>query len=297
MATKVEARKPQPFLKWAGGKRSILAEITELFPAFEGRYIEPFVGAGAVFFSLAEETPKVLNDFNSELVEVYEVIRDSLPQLLRELKKHKNDKEHFLRVRAMDRKPSFIKLSPVVRAARFIYLNKTCFNGLYRVNRSGQFNVPFGRQANPDFIAQENLGAVSNFLNASAKDGNRPQFSSGDYKLVTALARTEDFVYLDPPYDPLPGSDSFVSYQKNGFSRQDQEELRDEILRLTELGVQVLLSNSDTPYIRTLYKDRKKFRISGIQVTRAIGASASSRGKIGEVLVTNQPGIKNRSNS
>jgi len=294
---KVEAKNPQPFLKWAGGKRSILAEITKLFPEFAGRYIEPFVGAGAVFFSLDEQTPKILNDFNSDLVEVYEVIRDSLPQLIRELKKHENNKEHFLRVRALDRDPSFMKLSPVVRAARFIYLNKTCFNGLYRVNRLGQFNVPFGKQSNPDFIAKGNLQAVSNFLNAPSKNGKRPQFFSGDYKLVTALARTGDFVYLDPPYDPLPGADSFVSYQKNGFSQQDQEALRDEILRLTNLGIPVLLSNSDTPYIRALYKDKKKFKINGIQVTRAIGASASSRGKIGEVLVTNEPGLRNRSNA
>ena len=291
------SRQPQPFLKWAGGKRAVLSEISPLVPQFTGRYIEPFVGAGAVLFSFDASVPKVLNDFNDDLIEVYNVIRDDLPSLVKELKRHENTQEHFLAVRALDREPNFKKLSATVRAARFIYLNKTCFNGLYRVNQSGHFNVPFGKQSKPDFIAEENLNAVSRFLSTAARDGNRPQFFSGDYKMTTASASTGDFVYLDPPYDPISRSASFVSYQKRGFNRQDQEELRDETLRLTNLGVPILLSNSDTDFVRALYQDEAVFQVKSIQVNRAIGASAASRGKIGEVLVTNSPGLKQSKNS
>lgn len=289
---KTDMISPQPFLKWAGGKRSILGEISPRIPAFKGRYIEPFLGAGAVFFSLDAAVPKVLNDFNVDLIEVYEVIRDELPALLSELSKHKNDKEHFLSVRSMDRRDNFGNLSPAVRAARFIYLNKTCFNGLYRVNRNGHFNVPFGKQANPDFIAESNLRAVSRYLNTVSSDGSLPQFLSGDYRETTAIAVPGDFVYLDPPYDPVSTSSSFVSYQRTGFNREDQEQLRDEVLRLTKLNVPVLLSNSDTEFIRTIYADRNFFETLKIQARRAISASSAGRGTVSEVLVSNHPGLR-----
>lgn len=294
MSINSRQKAPQPFLKWAGGKRSVLPEILPLIPSFPGKYIEPFVGAGAVFFSLDEQIPKVANDFNADLIEVYEVIRDHPSALVKELATHVNNQDHFLKIRAWDRASNFRSLSPIVRAARFIYLNKTCFNGLYRVNRDGYFNVPFGKQENPEFIAKENLVAVSEFLNVQSRDGSRATFLSGDYREATALAEPGDFIYFDPPYDPISTSSSFVAYQKTGFTRTNQQELRDEAIRLTNLGIPILLSNSDTEFIRQTYADSKIFEIKPILVTRAISASSSSRGKIGELLITNQPGLKKR---
>ena len=282
---------PKPFLKWAGGKRAVLPEILPRIPAFQGRFIEPFLGAGAVLFAMPAETKKVANDFNSELIGVYKAVRDDLDRLVDELKKHKNTKEHFLKIREMDRSAGFHKLDPVAKAARFIYLNKTCFNGLYRVNADGYFNVPFGNYARPDIVSSENLMKVSDFLSHKISGRSGIRFMVGDFAKTTALAQPGDFVYLDPPYDPASGTSSFVNYQQQGFTKLDQERLRDEMIRLTKLGVPVLLSNSDTPFIRGLYSDRKMFRIEKIQVRRTISASVTSRGRVGEVLVSNKPGV------
>jgi DNA adenine methylase len=271
--------KPNPFLKWAGGKRGLLHEILPKVPDFTGRYIEAFLGAGAVLFAVDFKSALV-NDFNEDLIEVYEVIKGQPEQLIKELKKHVNEKEHFLAVRSWDRLPNFSKRTPVERAARFIYLNKTGFNGLYRVNSKGYFNVPFAAQKNPDFIAEENIRKVSEYLKAVT-------FTSGDYRLATKKAKPGDFVYLDPPYDPISVTSSFVAYNTIGFDQSDQESLRDEVVRLTKLGVHVLLSNSDTKFIRGLYKDKDLFRIRSVEVRRAISAKTSSRGMIGEVLVDN----------
>jgi DNA adenine methylase len=270
---------PTPFLKWAGGKRGLLHEILPRIPSFDGTYIEPFVGAGAVLFNVPCNFA-IANDFNSSLIEVYKVIRRSPTALLAALREHKNTKEHYLAVRALDRSPGFSQLSPAERAARFIFLNKTGFNGLHRVNSQGFFNVPFGAQANPDFIAEENILRVSAFL-------KKVTFMSGDYRAATKLAKPGDFVYLDPPYDPISDTASFVAYSESGFTKADQTDLRDEMLRLTEEGVPVLLSNSDTPFIRALYSDTSKFRITSVTVRRAISAKSSGRGMIGEVLVDN----------
>jgi DNA adenine methylase len=281
---------PKPFLKWAGGKRAVLPEILPRIPEFEGTFIEPFLGAGAVLFSIPAETKKIANDFNSELIGVYKAVRDDLDRLVHELKKHKNTKEHFLKVRAMDRNPSFHKVDPVAKAARFIYLNKTCFNGLYRVNADGYFNVPFGNYARPEIVSPENLLKVSEFLSKKISGRSAVRFMVGDFAKTTALAKPGDFVYLDPPYDPTSGTSSFVNYQQQGFTKLDQQRLRDEMIRLTKIGVPVLLSNSDTSFIRSLYSDRSMFRIEKIQVRRTISASVTSRGSVGEVLVSNKPG-------
>lgn len=272
----VEETIPQPFLKWAGGKRALLPKILPLIPDFNGTYIEPFLGAGAVFFSQAKEQKKLLNDFNSDLVEVYEVIRDKPEQLLKTLRTFKNEKSIFLEIRAWDRDPQYKKLkSKVQRAARFIYLNKTCFNGLYRVNSKGFYNVPFGNSKNPDFIAEANIKAVSLFLNQRNEDGLINEFLTGDYRNATKKATNNDFVYLDPPYDPISETSAFVSYQKTGFNRDDQEELRDELIRLTKLGVPVLLSNSATDFIKDLYSDKQYFEFEEVPVNRVISAKAS----------------------
>ena len=281
---------PKPFLKWAGGKRALLPLINEKIPEqIQGNYIEPFLGAGAVFFSRNKEEQKIVNDSNLDLIQVYQVIRDDLDQLIIELKKHRNNKDYFLTIRRWDRNPSrWEKKTSVQRAARFIYLNKTCFNGLYRVNSKGNFNVPFGHYAKPDFKSDGNLRAVSEFLNTKSAGSKRAvKLKSGNYREVTAMATENDFVYLDPPYDPVSATASFVSYQRGGFTSEDQKDLKDEILRLTELGVRVLLSNSDTQYIRSLYSDKKIFKTKKIEVARTISAKASSRIKTGEVLIDN----------
>lgn len=280
--------RPQPFVKWAGGKRALLSEIEERIPEFSGRYIEPFVGGGAVFFSQPVTAHKLINDFNPDLIEVYKTIRDRPKQLVQELRKHVNNQSHFLEVRKWDRSPDFMKTTtPVERSARFIYLNKTCFNGLYRVNSKGYFNVPFGHSKNPDFINEENIYAVAEFLGAKDANGHLTTFMTGDYRNATVKAMKGDFVYLDPPYDPVSETSSFVAYQNAGFNRQDQTELRDELIRLTKTGVAFILSNSDTSFIDGLYSDRSLFEIERVVVNRVISAKASGRGKIKEVLVNN----------
>jgi DNA adenine methylase len=280
--------KPHPFLKWAGGKRALLNEITPRIPRFTGRYIEPFLGAGAVLFSLDAKIPKIANDFNADLIEVYEVIRDNPHELLSILSKFRNTKRHFLEVRAWDRSEDYKKnKSKTERAARFIFLNKTCFNGLYRVNSKGWFNVPFANLKNPDYVSTKNILAVSDFLNTSRYKKNLTTLMSGDYRLVTSQATESDFVYLDPPYDPISATSSFVAYQDSGFSKADQEDLRDEIKRLTELGVPILLSNSDTDFINKIYANKKFFKIEKVSVKRVISAKTTSRGNIQEVLINN----------
>jgi DNA adenine methylase len=289
MFTKIQASvSPQPFVKWAGGKRALLSEIQRRIPEYSGRYIEPFVGGGAVFFSQPATAQKIINDFNPDLIEVYKAIRDKPKQLVEELKKHVNSQSHFSEVRSWDRRADFRKsTTPVERASRLIFLNKTCFNGLYRVNSNGHFNVPFAHSKNPDFTNQKNLYAVSAFLNTSDKNGFMTTLMAGDYRSTTAKAVRGDFIYLDPPYDPVSPTSAFVAYQKAGFNRQNQIELRDELIRLTEEGVAVLLSNSDTPFIESLYADSEFFHIDRVVANRAISAKASSRGKVSEVLVNN----------
>lgn len=293
----IELKDPlaRPFLKWAGGKRSLLSEIFPRIPIIEGRFIEPFLGAGAVSLALPVEIPKIANDFNSELISVYLAIRDSKDELIRELKKHKNTQEHFLRVREWDRKPNYSTRTSIEKAARFIYLNKTCFNGLYRVNSKGEFNVPFGHYKNPELFNSVHLERISEILNGVESNGKKvaPKLllKSGDYRKVTKLAKPGDFVYLDPPYDPINETSAFVSYQKEGFTKDHQIELRDEVVRLTKLGIPILLSNSDTKFIRKIYSEPRLFKIESVQVRRAIGASAASRGNVSEVLVTNYNSI------
>lgn len=234
-----------------------------------------------MLFAIHQAIPKMANDANTALIETYEVIRDQPEQLLTELKKRDNTKDHFLDVRSWDRDPDFLQRPAVERAARFIYLNKTCFNGLYRVNAKGQFNVPFGNFKNPRYADSDNIMSVSEFLNRDVK------LFASDYRQLTRQATKKDFVYFDPPYDPVSATSSFVSYQNTGFNQQDQLDLRDEALRLTSIGTPILLSNSDTPLIRSLYSDQSVFIVESVSVTRSISARASSRQKVGEVLISN----------
>jgi DNA adenine methylase len=238
-------------------------------------YHEPFVGGGALFFELRAlgrlRGPVVLSDRNPPLMEAYGAIRDRAGAVIRHLKRHRNDEDHFYRVRAQD--PG--SLSPAARAARIIYLNRTCFNGLYRENRAGRFNVPFGRYANPRICDEDNLRAVARALRGV-------DLSCAPYDAVLDAAEERDFVYFDPPYQPLSRTSSFTAYHREGFGPEDQERLRDAFAALAARGVHVLLSNSDTPLIRKLYRG---FRIDQVHAARAINSKGDRRGKVAELII------------
>jgi DNA adenine methylase len=276
---------PRPFLKWAGGKGQLLAELRALVPPLRGRYFEPFLGGGALFFDLLP--PKgVLSDVNAEIVGCYATVRDRVDELIRSLKKHRYEVDHYYAVRDSD--PA--KLSPVDRAARTIFLNKTGFNGLYRVNSSGKFNVPFGRYAKPLICDEANLRACSAAL-------AKVELVTCDFEESASRAKKGDFVYFDPPYVPLSRTATFTAYARGGFGRDAQNRLASVFDRLARRGVKVLLSNSDVPEIRELYSD---YRIEIVKAARAINSKGSRRGPVTEVLVSssNAPrGRKSRSAS
>lgn len=268
----------QPFLKWAGGKRQLLPELNKYVPLNFKNYYEPFVGAGALLFNL-QPKKAFINDVNSELINCYNVIKDSLDELIEDLKKHQNTPEYYYEIRELDRKPEFQQLTQVERASRVVYLNKTCFNGLFRVNSQGQYNVPFGNYKNPKILDEVVLKAVHNFLNSS-----KITITNGDFEEVVRGARKGDFIYFDPPYDPVSDSSSFTGYSLDGFSRDEQRRLRDTFVRLDKKGCFVLLSNSSTPFIRELYDE---YKIVTVSASRNINSNATKRGKIDEVLIMN----------
>ena len=278
-------KNPRPFVKWVGGKRQLIRQFREddLYPP-EGfdlktaTYFEPFVGGGAMFFDLLPKKA-YLSDMNKELVTTYNVIKNDVDGLIRKLKLHKkNDsKEYFLKVRALDVK----KLSEVNIAARFIYLNRTGFNGLYRVNGSGKFNVPYAANKNPLICDEENL------QKAHVAMKNTKIFHQ-DYSKVLEKAKKGDFIYFDPPYYPVSKTASFTSYTKDGFLKKEQKKLRDVFVGLSKKGCFVMLSNSDTPFINKLYSNLGgKIRIEKVYAGRSINSKGSGRGKVKEVVVIN----------
>lgn len=287
-----EPAQARPFLKWAGGKRVLVKQILEFVPDDVDEYIEPFLGAGSLFFSLPAETPKVVSDFNAELISVYEIIRDDVDGLLRELKRRTNSLEDYLEIRDWDRRPSFARRSKTSRAARFIALNRLGFNGLYRVNSKGHYNVPYGHPKKVDLLMEDNLRAVSKFLRSRDSSGAPAvEFHTGDYKgILQKVSNPRALVYCDPPYHPTTAT-SFKSYTRDGFNDDNQIELHDEIVRLTKLGVRVLLSNSDTEFIRKLYSE-SFFTVNELIVRRAIAAKSENRGLFTEVLVDNFNAIR-----
>jgi len=269
-----------PFLKWAGGKRYLLSEIHTLIPKFT-TYHEPFLGGGAVLFSL-QPKKAVINDINSDVINVYRVIKENVEELIKELSKHRNESDHFYKIRELDRNEElFNKLSDVEKAARIIYLNKTCFNGLFRVNSQGQFNAPFGGYKNPNFINAEVLRAVSNFLNKN----DVKILNEGFEKLLPKIKRG-GFVYLDPPYDPVSDTASFTGYNLDKFDKEDQRRLKVFCDKLDKKGVKFLLSNSATNFIKNLYKDYA-MGTEIVKVPRNINCDGTKRGKINEILVRN----------
>lgn len=268
----------QPFLKWAGGKRQLLQELRKYIPKKYNFYYEPFIGAGSVLFDL-QPKKAVINDINMELVNVYNVVKHDVERLIEDLQKHENNKDYFYAIRDLDRQPLYKDLSPIERASRVIYLNKTCFNGLFRVNGQGQFNVPFGKYKNPQIINEIVIRAVHNYLHT-----NDVTILNQDFEMVVKMATKGDFLYFDPPYDPVSDTSSFTGYHIDRFNKNDQIRLRDTFVELDKRGCKVLLSNSATHFIKDIYSD---FHIEIVSAARNINAVASKRGKIEEVLVMN----------
>lgn len=273
----------KPFVKWAGGKRQLKNDIINSSPKNFNNYFEPFIGGGAIFFELLESN-SVINDYNNELINTYEVIRDDIDSLIKLLKEHKknNSKEYYLKIRELDRRDDFSKQNKVIKAARFIYMNKTGFNGLYRVNSKNQFNVPYGRYKNPNIVNEQSLREISKFLT-----NENIKILNGDFEDAVINAKKNDFIYFDPPYAPLTDEgNNFVSYTDKGFNYEEQVRLRDLFTELDKKGCYVMLSNSSTPLIHDLYKDYKE-NIQIVGAKRSINSKGSGRGKVDEVLITN----------
>ncbi|MGD1808332.1 DNA adenine methylase [Dapis sp. BLCC M126] len=276
----------RPFLKWAGGKRQLLPELIKYIDQKslkKCRYYEPFIGGGALLFEL-QPTRAVINDKNQELINCYEVVRDSLDDLIEELRNHQenNSADYFYEIRDLDRSPKeYKKLSKVKKAARIIYLNKTCYNGLFRVNSQGQFNVPFGRYKKPNILDEAVLKAVSIYLNKS-----QVKLLNIDFEEAVKNAKKGDVIYFDPPYDPISDTASFTGYDANGFNRNEQKRLKEVFDELTQRGCLVILSNSQTDFIMDLYQDYQD-KIKIVRAARNINSKGFKRGKIDEIIVLN----------
>ncbi|WP_248706746.1 DNA adenine methylase [Convivina praedatoris] len=271
-----------PFIKWVGGKRQLLPELSRFIPKKYGTYFEPFVGGGAFLLDLHPKKA-VVNDFNVELVITWKVVRDNPYELLDILKLHEkyNSKDYYLNLRSADRDGRLLEMTDIERAARFIYMVKTGFNGMWRVNKKGQNNIPYGKYKNPLIADSKRILSVSSYLNDA-----EIKFMRGDFSKSVLEARSGDFVYFDPPYIPVSKTSSFTSYSGE-FGYEQQLLLRDTFLELHEKGVFVLLSNSDVPLIDDLYGQIPGIRVNRILANRSISANGTSRGKVGEVLITN----------
>ena len=269
-----------PLLKWVGGKRQLLSDIIPMIDNKCSTYVEPFIGGGAVLFSM-QPKKAIINDYNHELINVYKVVRDNLDELLELLYIHQanNSSEYYYEVRAWDRGDHLNKMSNIEKAARIIYLNKTCYNGLYRVNSAGQFNSPYGRYKNPNIVNEAVLKAVSNYFK-----NNDIDIRNGDYRDTLINLDKRSFVYLDPPYMPISSSSSFTGYTEGGFGYNRQVELKEECDKLTQQGIRFVQSNSDCDEIRELYKE---YKIKTVKAKRSINSVAKKRGEINEVLIYN----------
>ncbi|MDR2418372.1 MAG: DNA adenine methylase [Treponema sp.] len=272
----------KPFLKWAGGKRQLLPAIRKCLPAHINNYTyyEPFLGAGAVFFELQPQKA-VINDLNTQLIMTYMVIKGHVEALIKLLNdyQNKNIRYYFYQTRNLDRDPQkFERLSDTEKAARLIFLNKTCFNGLYRVNSKGLFNVPYGNYKNPVICEESVLRQISSYLNT-----NDISIINYDFEIAVVDVDKHSFVYFDPPYHS-PDKTNFTRYHADGFGEAEQERLRNVFVRMAKQGAKCLLSNSDTDFIRELYKD---YEILPVQAKRAINSNTRGRGFVNEVLIKN----------
>ena len=278
MAVVLEKLKEEtyPIVKWVGGKRQLMFELLKNMPENYNRYFEPFIGGGALFFYLQPDNAYI-SDMNEELINLYQIVRDNVDELITDLQKHDISKEYFMEIRNIDRTKEYKNWSNIQKASRFIYLNRTCFNGMYRVNSKGEFNVPFGHYKNPRILDENNLINCSNLL-------QRTEIRHADFSEILKKVKKGDFVYFDPPYVPLSETSSFTSYTKDGFDVDMQFKLRDVCDELELLGVKFLLSNSDTKLVNELYEN---YNIKKVFASRQINANADGRGKITEVLVRN----------
>ena len=271
----------KPFVKWAGGKNGLINSLISFIPKNFNSYFEPFVGGGALFFYLKNlnilNSKKIyLNDKNTELINAYKQIKINPNKLLEELEilKNNHSKEYFYKIRNLDRDFDFYSLSEVFRAARFIYLNKTCFNGLCRYNAKGNFNTPMGSYKNPKIYDKDLIFSVHEVL-------KNVSITNKDFEVVSLKAKKGDFIYFDPPYYPLNKTSSFVSYTDN-FSANEQIRLYKLFKMLDSEGIKVLQSNSNTDFIKELYKD---FEIIEVISKRAINCKGDKRGKITELII------------
>jgi len=284
MTARSNHRPARPFLKWAGGKGQMLAQYEAFFPAEPGgAYFEPFVGSGAVFFHLQPRglfERYSLSDANAELVNLYQVVRDQPDALLACLYDHaiRHTPEYYYAVRARDRNPGWADASPVERAARMLYLNRTCYNGLWRVNGRGEFNVPLGRYRKPDIYRPEKILAASRALQHAT-------ITACPFDSVLECARPGDFVYFDPPYVPVSQTANFTNYSADTFGEAEQRRLAEVFATLAARGCRVMLSNSDTPLVHELYAG---FRIERVLARRAINSKAGRRGEVYEVVVLSE---------
>lgn len=282
IAVEDESRAPSPFLKWVGGKGKLLTQLLPLLPSGveKMRHVEPFSGGAAMFFARRPQRA-VLRDFNRSLVDTYLSVRDDVNGVIAELEllSMSHAAGSYYGVRERYNLAAAGKSQPRnERAAMFIYLNKTCFNGLHRVNRRGEFNVPEGRYKNPRILDEAGLRAASKALQGA-------DIAQAGFEEMLDYVRPGDFVYLDPPYEPVSQTASFTAYAAgDGFSRADQTRLRDVVSELDRRGAKIMLSNSDVPFIRELYT---KFRIDRVAAPRAINCDARGRGLVSEVLVRN----------
>ncbi|MBF0748893.1 hypothetical protein AXY37_10615 [Mammaliicoccus lentus] len=275
---------PKPFIKWAGGKQKIIKELLSRLPEKSDfdNYIEPFAGGSALLYRLEFEEA-IINDINSELINTYKQIKDNTDEVYDLLKTYRNNEEDFYRIREKDRDENYLKHNTgIERAARFIYLNKTCFNGLYRVNSKGYFNTPFGHYKTDSYKNKEILEIDSDFFN-----NNNVQFLNVDFEEVLKLANERSFIYLDPPYDPISKTANFTGYTEQGFGIEDQKRLKKICDELTKIGAKIMISNHNTPFIRELFQNDLRYKYEIINVRRNIASNSKFRGEVEEVIITN----------
>ena len=280
--SQIALSEPKPFVKWAGGKRQLMSELKKNFPTKFGTYLEPFLGGGAVMFDLLAKQPNLkcnASDLNSDLVLAYVTIRDRLEKLIESLEDHsknyhKDSTGYYYEVRNQEPKNQIEKVS------RLLFLNKTCFNGLYRVNSKGKFNVPLGRYTNPNIVNKENLQAVSKILQSE-----KIKISCRDFSSIIKDAKKEDFVYFDPPYQPVSDTANFTSYTHRDFTEDDLERLADLANRLNSKGCNVMLSNSNSKTVKKLFSSG--WRIREIKANRAINSNSQKSTGHKEIIIKN----------
>lgn len=275
-----KAARIQPFVAWAGGKQQLLPEIRKEIKRAGNftTYYEPFVGGGSVLFDLLPKRA-VINDYNIELINAYQVIKTDVDDLIVELAKGENTAEEYYRIRALDRAPGYQRLSKVKKAARFIYLNKTCFNGLYRVNKQGYFNAAYGKRKKVKIVQADNLHKISQYLN-----NNDIRLYTRDFADILKNVKPDSLVYFDPPYVPANEIANFTRYTDNQFRASDQQRLAEKCQQLNKKGVKFIASNSDTSAVHKLYKD---FNFRRVSARRYINVKGTGRKKIDEVIITN----------